>query len=291
MVGALGIGVSVSLRYDLPKGCPPLKPAFGSHRDHFVNDAGPQSALREWRGHIRQPATLVALGAVALILALVGPYGTSDLLAPLPRAGYWALIVFATYGSGSLVVTLLRAVLPPTLLALRMALAGLAAGLAVAGVVLALNAVTLGFVPAPTDLPGFVLNVAGVAMVVTLAISYIMRQQTSAAPAPPVPPAILQRVPLEKRGALLALSVEDHYVRVHTAKGTDMVLMRLSDAMKETGDLPGAQVHRSHWVAFSAVRAARRDGDRAILTLTSGVEIPVSRANLPKVKEAGLLPR
>jgi len=70
-----------------------------------------------------------------------------------------------------------------------------------------------------------------------------------------------------------------------------MVLMRLSDAMKETGDLPGAQVHRSHWVAFSAVRAARRDGDRAILTLTSGVEIPVSRANLPKVKEAGLLPR
>jgi len=101
----------------------------------------------------------------------------------------------------------------------------------------------------------------------------------------------LQRVPLEKRGALLALSVEDHYVRVHTAKGTEMVLMRLSDAMRETGALPGAQVHRSHWVAFHAVRAARRDGDRAILTLSSGVDIPVSRANLPKVKEAGLLPR
>lgn len=70
-----------------------------------------------------------------------------------------------------------------------------------------------------------------------------------------------------------------------------MVLMRLSDAMKETGNIPGAQVHRSHWVAFKAVTAARREGDRAILTLSSGVDIPVSRANLSKVKEAGLLPR
>ena len=77
-----------------------------------MSDAGPQSALREWRDHIRHPATLVALGAVALILALVGPYGTSDLLRPLPRLGYWALIVPATYGTGSLTVTILRAVLP-----------------------------------------------------------------------------------------------------------------------------------------------------------------------------------
>lgn len=287
----LGIGVWVSLGYDLPNRCPPRQPAFGNRKDRYVSDAGPQSALREWRDHIRHPATLVAMGAVALILALVGPYGTSDLLRPLPRLGYWALIVPATYGTGSLTVTMLRALLPSWPFALRMGVAGVAAGLAVAGVVLVVNAVALGFVPDPAVLPGFILNVAGVGMVVTLAIAYIIRQQTGVAPAQPTPPTILQRVPLEKRGALLALSVEDHYVRVHTAKGTDMVLMRLSDAMKETGNVPGAQVHRSHWVAFNAVRAARRDGDRAILTLSSGAEIPVSRANLPKVKEAGLLPR
>lgn len=256
-----------------------------------MSDTGPQPALREWRDHIRHPATLVALGAVALILALVGPYGTSDLLRPLPRFGYWALIVPTTYGTGSLAVAMLRALLPSWPFALRMGVSGVATGLAVAGVVLLVNAIALGFVPDPDALPGFILNVAGVAMVVTLAIAYIIRQQTGVAPAQRAPPTILQRLPLEKRGALLALSVEDHYVRVHTAAGTEMVLMRLSDAMREVSDLPGAQVHRSHWVAYNAVRAGRRDGDRAILTLVSGAEIPVSRSNLPKVKEAGLLPR
>lgn len=279
------------MRYGLPEGHVPPKTAYGNRKDRFVNGTGPHFALREWRDHILHPATLVALGAVALILALVGPYGTSDRLRPLPRFGYWALIVPATYGTGSLVVTWLRAVLPPWPFALRMGLAGVTTGAAVAGVVLLVNAVALGFVPAPDALPGFVANVAGVAMVVTLAIAYITSRQSGARTPQPAPPAILQRVPLEKRGALLALSVEDHYVRVHTSKGTEMVLLRLSDAMREVGDLPGAQVHRSHWVAFNAVRAARRDGDRAILTLTTGTDIPVSRANMPKVKEAGLLPR
>ncbi|MGB1209445.1 MAG: LytTR family DNA-binding domain-containing protein, partial [Paracoccaceae bacterium] len=64
-----------------------------------------------------------------------------------------------------------------------------------------------------------------------------------------------------------------------------------ADAIREVGTTPGLQVHRSHWVALSAITAARRDKDRAILTLCSGDDIPVSRANIPKVKEAGLLPR
>ena len=66
--------------------------------------------------------------------------------------------------------------------------------------------------------------------------------------------------------------------------------MRLSDAVKEVGPNPGAQVHRSHWVSFDQVENVRRTSDRAILTMRSGAEIPVSRANLPKIKEAGLLP-
>jgi hypothetical protein len=61
-----------------------------------------------------------------------------------------------------------------------------------------------------------------------------------------------------------------------TEKEEEMGLMRLADAMREVGDTRGAPVHRVHWVAFDQVRAARREGDRT---------------NLPKVKEAGLLPR
>ena len=77
--------------------------------------------------------------------------------------------------------------------------------------------------------------------------------------------------------------------RRRTTKGDHLVLMRLGDAMREVGDTAGAQVHRSHWVAFDAVTACRRDGDRAILTLSDGSELPVSRANVGKIRDAGLL--
>jgi DNA-binding LytR/AlgR family response regulator len=50
------------------------------------------------------------------------------------------------------------------------------------------------------------------------------------------------------------------------------------------------QVHRAHWVARDQVRTARRSGARAILTMTDGSEVPVSRSFVPVVKAAGLLP-
>lgn len=256
-----------------------------------MTDALSQSALREWRDQFRQPKVLVVLAAVGVTLAIVAPYGTDMSLRPLPRLGYWALVVAATYAAGSLVVTVLKGLLPPWGFALRMGLSGIAAGLAVAAVVLALNAGLLGYVPERSELPGLVSSITGVALVVTLTIGWLSQEDRPEPETTPAHPAILDRLPLEKRGALLALSVEDHYVRVQTTKGTEMLLMRLSDAIRETGDMAGAQVHRSHWVAFPAVQAARRDGDRAVLTLTGGTEIPVSRANLPKLKEAGLLPR
>jgi DNA-binding LytR/AlgR family response regulator len=42
-------------------------------------------------------------------------------------------------------------------------------------------------------------------------------------------------------------------------------------------------------VALKAVTAARREGDRAILTIVDGTEIPVSRSNVPGLREEGLL--
>ena len=66
--------------------------------------------------------------------------------------------------------------------------------------------------------------------------------------------------------------------------------MRLADAIAETGDTAGLQVHRSHWVALDQVRGVRREGDRAILSMAHGPDIPASRSNIAALKEAGLLP-
>ena len=102
-------------------------------------------------------------------------------------------------------------------------------------------------------------------------------------------PPILARLQPARRGRLLSLSAEDDYVRVRTTAGEALVLMRLGDAVAEAA--PGLRVHRSHWVARAAVAEARRAGDGAVLTLRTGEEIPVSRANLPRLRETGLAPR
>ena len=51
--------------------------------------------------------------------------------------------------------------------------------------------------------------------------------------------------PKLRNSKIYALMAEDHYVRVITSAGEDLILMRLSDAIKETGDLKGLSVHRS----------------------------------------------
>jgi hypothetical protein len=86
----------------------------------------------------------------------------------------------------------------------------------------------------------------------------------------------------------ICLQMEDHYVRVHTAKGSHLVLMRLSDAIGRVG-AEGLQVHRSWWVAKRAVETAIVDGRNVRLRLVNGLEAPVARTAVAKVREAGLL--
>ncbi|RGP41422.1 hypothetical protein BPTFM16_01728 [Altererythrobacter insulae] len=98
---------------------------------------------------------------------------------------------------------------------------------------------------------------------------------------------LADRLPPELGTEIIALEMEDHYVRVHTALGNDLVLMRMRDAVIELDGLDGMQVHRSWWVARGAVENVLREGRNVRLKLDTGVEAPVSRANVQVLKEAG----
>jgi hypothetical protein len=98
--------------------------------------------------------------------------------------------------------------------------------------------------------------------------------------------SFMDRVRPERRGSLLALEADGHYLRVHTDAGSDLVLYRLSDAMRELGPQAGAQVHRSWWVAADALSGERR---RDSLKLVNGLEVPVSRSYRLAVRERGWL--
>jgi hypothetical protein len=99
-------------------------------------------------------------------------------------------------------------------------------------------------------------------------------------------PKFLDRLPLRLRGAeLWAVEAEDHYLRLHTSQGQDLILMRLADAVDELEGIEGAQVHRSWWVARTAIADARRGDGRATLTLKDGSEVPVSRTYARQLRE------
>lgn len=103
-----------------------------------------------------------------------------------------------------------------------------------------------------------------------------------------VPVKILERLPVHLQSSeLYAISAEDHYVRIHTSKGNDMVLMRLSDAMLETGAIEGLQIHRSWWVAKAAIDNIQSKGRAAEVSLKNNVKAPVSRNMLKTLKSMG----
>jgi hypothetical protein len=102
-------------------------------------------------------------------------------------------------------------------------------------------------------------------------------------------PRLLARLPGRLGRDVMALQAEDHYVRVHTALGSDLLLMRFADAVAEADGIDGLRVHRSWWVARSAVESAKGEGRRAMLTLRTGLSVPVTRESVPEIRRAGWL--
>ncbi len=132
----------------------------------------------------------------------------------------------------------------------------------------------------------------GSVLLVSLAITalnmLLETRRAAVTHAQPAPPKFLERLPLKLRGAeVWAVESEDHYLRLHTSKGQDLILMRLADAVSELEGIEGLQVHRSWWVARDAIVAARRGDGRATLTLKDGAEVPVSRTYAGLLRERG----
>lgn len=95
---------------------------------------------------------------------------------------------------------------------------------------------------------------------------------------------LLAKIPLEKRGNLLCLEMDDHYLTVHTDKGKALILMRFKDALALIEDYPGVQTHRSWWVALDAIQSEQREGRKILVKLTNGLLVPISKTYLANVK-------
>ena len=257
----------------------------------------------------------MVIGVVAaVLLAAMGAFNT-DAVALLPRLTYWLAVILPGSALGLLIAGAVQAW---GRLArwrwLEIFVAALLVALPHTFIVVVASAITFGAdrVDAATVLAFFGI-VLPVSLVLT-AINYVsapivvlvpmplpepLAPPQTVTPAPPtalntvatIPAAFAERLPQRLRaGRLLALAAEDHYLRVHTDTGNELVLMRMADAVAMLAEIPGARVHRSWWVAHSAVEGQDRDGDRLFLRLSGGLSVPVSRSMRREMAKEGWLP-
>ena len=241
-----------------------------------------QLALRERR------RAVVLFGIwllLTLICAVAGPFGTHDVLGIFGRLGYWAVVVGASILSSAIPF-------------MARDLSGPVRFLIWCGYVLLISALVFGlnvivFESWREQGLGLFVYLVGIVGMTALAVHLVLWLINFARPAdikPEVEPQakFLRRLPLANRAPLVRIEAQDHYLNVVTLKGSALILLRLSEAVKELEGVAGLLVHRSHWVALAAVTAHRRDKGRDLLVMSDGTEVPVSRSNKSAAQDAGL---
>jgi hypothetical protein len=96
-------------------------------------------------------------------------------------------------------------------------------------------------------------------------------------------PGMLFRQRLSARGRaapIYAVEAQDHYLRVHTGAGTELVLMRFGDALVELDGL-GFQIHRSWWVSKEAIEDVRWRRGRGDLRFKGAPRLPSAAPSRP----------
>jgi hypothetical protein len=243
---------------------------------------------------------------LAVVMAVIGPFGSYNYMGLGSRLVYFAVVGLSFW----LVITLLAALLGSLdwterwPVPFRMAVAGFLSAVPGTLVIFLVH----GWLVQPVPIrfaPQIFTESAFLAVILSVVIGLFVdwrlhaeadleraRVAAVAKPVPePAPPAtdFFRRIPPALGRELLALQTEDHYLRIHTKLGSDLILLRLRDALAELGPERGRQVHRSWWVADGAVASIERNAARTFLVLHNGLRVPVSKSFRDQVKEAGWL--
>ena len=214
----------------------------------------------------------------------------------IQRFFYWGGIAVSTYFSAIFILFLTSRTLEQrgkSTLTTRI-IATLAAALAVSAVVLFINTVVVGidefhwkallFLGINCTLITFAIS--AIIFIVTDALYKETAVEVESVQTPDTSSAFYQRLPKSLGTDVISLQAQDHYVDVKTTEGNELILIRLSDAIKELGETKGIQVHRSWWVTHKHVVKQKRINNKPHLILSDGNAIPISRTYSADVKAA-----
>jgi DNA-binding LytR/AlgR family response regulator len=228
---------------------------------------------------------------MGLFLGLLGPFGTIE-RGVLVRMSYWPIVIV---GGGVIGIAI------DLLVARRVS--GFWPRLLTSSVLMTLPVTALVWEvsghmlgppssqPHPVDLIFQVFVISfGVMLLRQLAWRGVWTERTALEPETPAEDSdpFRQRLSARRRAArLIAVEAEDHYLRVHTDAGDELITARFSDALVELDGLAGYQTHRSWWVAAGAIEAVRWRRGRGELRLACGLTVPVSRTHSAVLKREG----
>lgn len=233
---------------------------------------------------------MLLLACSGLLMAELGPYRTLDTPQPL-RTAYWLLAVF---GSGLVGIAADRALARRVRgFWLRIVVVSLVITPPVTLYIYALNAAMLDLPRRWWLLPQLGWQVLLVMLLLMTLRALLWRRivETRMVVMPPLPEADREfrlRLSAKRRAArLIAIEAEDHYVRVHTDAGSELVPMRFSEALEDLSRAYGYRVHRSWWVAAEAIEGVRWTRGAGEVRLSGGIVAPVSRTCAATLKSAG----
>jgi hypothetical protein len=246
----------------------------------------------------RAAAELALMAAMGLFMGAIGPYGTA--LAPaFLRYPYWLICMIGggCIGTGidltlgrrfsrlwtRVLATSLAMTPPVTLLVLATGAwlldqpAGLRAYLVLLWQVFVIC------------LP--VMAVRALAWRAPLILPQATIIETRTVIEPPLPAAeavFRRRLSARRRTArLIAVEADDHYLRVHTDAGSELLTLRFADALADLAAAHGYQVHRSWWIAADAIQAVRWRRGTGEAQLAGDLTAPISRTHAPVLRAAG----
>jgi hypothetical protein len=243
---------------------------------------------RAWRRVAAEVALLIAVG---LFLGEIGPFGTAA-MPDARRYIYWLLNIVGGGVIGIAIDESLGRRLGATWR--RVALDSLAMTLPVTALVAGVDRLVngdAGGLPHPVRLAWQVLVISAAVMSLRALVWRLPRVETRTVIAPPLPgaeDAFRRRLSAKRRAArLIAVEAHDHFLRVHTDAGVELVTMRFADALAELAVRAGLQTHRSWWIAADAIEAVRWRRGAGEARLAGEVLAPVSRTYARALKEAG----
>lgn len=243
-----------------------------------------------YRGSTLLVMRWVGLAVIAgTILAILGPFGSYMNGGPVRLFGYWIgtmLLGFGFYGPAYRIAAI------ATMIGSRSWWLALMVGSLVASIPEALSTRMVAFRLWPElarlDLPlgSWFVQTATIGLVAMTGVGLVQRRSSSAPHNDAVSSPSAAPITQPLGGEVLALQMEDHYVRVHRPAGSELILMPLGRAI-EAVEADGLRTHRSWWVAAHAVTAVEGNARSMRLRLSNGLVAPVARSAVTHLKAAG----